>query len=192
MSHAPAAFEVLRAFSEVMEGWGGEWYVFGAQAVMAYGVPRLTADVDVTAKISPEDPRGFAEALRSAGFESRVSDPVEFARATHVLPVTHTASGLPVDVVLAGPGLEEEFLRRARRIDIGGLVVPVIAPEDLVVTKLLAGRPKDLDDARSVLREMESAVDLGQIRGALSAIETALSRRDLLPAFEALRDPRGR
>jgi hypothetical protein len=46
----PAAIELLAALSGVLEHWG-EWYVFGAQAVIAYGVPRLSADVDVTLRI---------------------------------------------------------------------------------------------------------------------------------------------
>ena len=35
---------------------GAAAYLFGAQAVIAYGVPRLSADVDVTVKLEPDDP----------------------------------------------------------------------------------------------------------------------------------------
>jgi len=43
----PAAVELLAALASTLERWG-RWYVFGAQAVIAHGVPRLSADVDVT------------------------------------------------------------------------------------------------------------------------------------------------
>ena len=43
----PAALELLTALAPVL-AWRGRWYLFGAQAVSAYGVPRLSADVDVT------------------------------------------------------------------------------------------------------------------------------------------------
>ncbi|MBK5296612.1 MAG: hypothetical protein JJE40_05580 [Vicinamibacteria bacterium] len=46
----PAAVDLLTALSRVMARWG-RWYVFGAQAVIAYGVPRLSADVDVTVQL---------------------------------------------------------------------------------------------------------------------------------------------
>jgi predicted nucleotidyltransferase len=55
-------------------------------------------------------------------------------------------------VVLAGLGLEELFLSRAVPVTIGSMVVPVISPEDLVATKILAGRPKDIEDVRGILR----------------------------------------
>jgi hypothetical protein len=49
----PAALELLSALSPVLSRWG-RWYVFGAQAVITYGVPRLSADVDVTVGLDPD------------------------------------------------------------------------------------------------------------------------------------------
>ena len=75
----PAAVELLAALSQVLARWG-RWYLFGAQAVIAYGVPRLSADVDVTLQLAPDDPERFVIDMRSAGFALRVDDP-EFVRA---------------------------------------------------------------------------------------------------------------
>jgi predicted nucleotidyltransferase len=44
--------------------------------------------------------------------------------------------------------VEDEFLRRSEQVNVGGTVVPVIHPEDLIIAKVLAGRPKDIEDAR--------------------------------------------
>ena len=129
----PAAVELLTALSKVLAGWG-RWYVFGAQAVIAYGVPRLSADVDVTVKLEPDDPQRFASAMKAAGFVLRVEDP-EFIRRTRVMPFVHSATGMPLDIVLAGSGLEDEFLERARAVDLGGTNVPLIALQDLVIAK---------------------------------------------------------
>ena len=54
----PAALELLNALAPVLSRWG-RWYVFGAQAVIAYGVPRLSADVDVTVALAPDDAATF-------------------------------------------------------------------------------------------------------------------------------------
>ena len=53
-----AALELLIAFAPVANRWG-RWYVFGAQAVILYGVPRLSADVDVTLALEPDAPDRF-------------------------------------------------------------------------------------------------------------------------------------
>jgi hypothetical protein len=96
----------------------------------------------------------------------------------------HAGSLLPVDLVLAGPGIEEVFLKRARRVELGGTSIPVISPEDLIVTKILAGRPKDIDDVQSVLRAQAGQLDLAWIREALGMLQDALGQSDLLPLLE--------
>ncbi len=74
----PAALELLTALSKVLGRWG-RWYVFGAQAVIAYGVPRLSGDVDITLQLVPDEPASFVRDMEAAGFALRVDDP-DFVR----------------------------------------------------------------------------------------------------------------
>jgi hypothetical protein len=100
---SPAA-ELLAALRIAFEELGLRWYLFGAQAVIAYAAPRLTADVDVTVSLGPHAPATLVAALEARGFRLRARDIDDFVRRTSVLPFAHDPSGLPVDVVLAGPG----------------------------------------------------------------------------------------
>jgi hypothetical protein len=152
--------------------------------VLVWGRPRLTGDVDVTIFLDPEDPHAFVRAMQEAGFDLRVRDVEDFVARTRVFPFTHVASGLALDAVLGGPGLEEEFVRTARPVDIGGLVVPVIGPEELIVTKILAGRSKDLEDVQGIVRAQGGALDLERVRELLGQLEAAIHQADLLPALE--------
>jgi len=144
----------------------------------------LTGDVDVTVDLRKKDPMAFVAAMGAAGFDLRVRDIDEFVRRTRVLPFVHRPSGVPVDVVLAGPGLEQEFLRRAIPVDIAGTVLPVISPEDLIVTKVLAGRPKDLEDIHGILRSPARRLDLARIRRTLALLGEAIAQSDLPALFE--------
>ena len=183
MPPASAPADLLRALSAVLKTQGIRWYLFGAQAVAIWGRPRLTTDVDVTVQ-----PESGAEALiallRGAGFKLSEAFSDEFVRSTRVLPLIHQSSGMPLDVVLAGPGLEEQFLHRAVVVALDDFAVPVISPEDLVVTKLLAGREKDVEDIRGVLRVRAGRLDLDYIRRTLTMVEDALGQSDLRPLFE--------
>lgn len=181
----PAALELLTALSPVLARWG-RWFVFGAQAVIAYGVPRLSADVDVTLKLEPDEPERFARDMEAAGFALRVDDP-DFVRRTRVMPFVHLPTAMPLDIVLAGSGLEDDFLARARNIDLGGAVAPLIDAGDLIIAKVLAGRPKDLDDARGVWSLHGRDLDGERIRRTLTLLEEALGQSDLLPTFESIR-----
>ena len=60
--------------------------------------------------------------MAAAGFALRVDDP-DFVRRTRVMPFVHLATGMPLDVVLAGSGLEEGFLNRATTVDLAGTSV---------------------------------------------------------------------
>jgi Nucleotidyltransferase of unknown function (DUF6036) len=180
-----AVLAVLAAVAPVLRHSGSRWYLFGAQAVTVWGRPRLSADVDLTAVIAgPHD--DFVAAMLHAGFDLRISDWRDFVARTRVLPLLHRATQMPLDVVIAGPGLEEEFLERAVVIHLAGMDVPVITPEDLIVTKLLAGRPKDFEDVRGILEERLQSLDLVRLRSLLGLLEEALSRGDLTPDFERL------
>jgi hypothetical protein len=178
-----AVLQALAAAAAVLRRRGARWYLFGAQAVAIWGRPRMSADVDITAAIPGADD-GFVAAMDDAGFDLRVADWRAFLARTRVFPFLHRATELPLDLVLAGPGLEEEFLDRAIPVDLSGLEVPVISPEDLIVAKLLAGRPRDLDDVRSILGERHAVLDLERVRSLLGLLEQALSRSDLLPELE--------
>ena len=95
------------------------------------------------------------------------------------------ATAMPVDVVLAGPGPEALFLERRRIVDVEGVAVPVACPEDLVVMKVLAGRPKDEDDVLALLTA-NPGLNLGGIRETLVVLQRALDQSDLVPTFDAL------
>lgn len=194
MSDSPVA-ELLRDFREAAAEGGNRWFLFGAQAVSIYGRPRTTADVDISVELGDEPTGRFADRLARRHFRVRVPDIDDFVARTRVLPLVHDPTGLPTDVVLTGPGLEEEFLANARDVDLGLGPIPVIAAEDLLVTKILAGRERDLEDVRNILRENDR-LDLARTRYFLGLLEQALSRADLLPQFERLvsaprRPPRG-
>ncbi len=98
------------------------------------------------------------------------------------MPLTHT-SGMDVDLVLAGPGLELLALDRATRVEIAGVVVPIAHATDLAVMKALAGRGKDLDDLRSLLAA--GGMHRDEARELLAQFERALDRSDLVRRLEA-------
>ncbi|MCK6553532.1 hypothetical protein L6Q96_02930 [Candidatus Binatia bacterium] len=176
--------ELFAALKETFDRLHMRWYVFGAQAAILYGSPRLTADVDITVDIAERPTAALIDALARSGFHPRVDTPIEFVERTRVLPLEHVASGIAVDVVLAGPGLEEVFFERRREVSIEDVGVPVASAEDIVIMKVLAGRAKDLDDVVAIVTANRRHLDTAHIRQTLHMLEEALDRRDLLAAFE--------
>jgi len=77
----------------------------------------------VTLLLTLRDPAAFVRDMDESGFDLRVDDVEEFVARTSVLPFVHRRTKMPLDVVLGGSGLEEQFADRARQADVGGIEV---------------------------------------------------------------------
>ena len=114
---------------------GIETVLIGAHAANRYRLEvRHTVDVDLLAATLD----GAAGILRSLGCTVRV---VEDDGVAYLL--TAQIGTTVVDLLLAETEYQRTALRRAR----GG----VITVEDVIVHKLIAGRPRDVDDIASIL-----------------------------------------
>jgi hypothetical protein len=182
---APSPAELLADLTAALTPLALRWYVFGAQAALIWGRPRLTTDVDVTIQLGSVAPERLVAALETRRFARRLQMTDAFVNQTRVLPLVHEPTGLALDIVLAGPGLEELFLSRAVHVDVAGVEVPFISPEDLIVTKILAGRSKDIEDVRGVLAERGDRLRVNDIEQVLAMVEDALGQSDLRPVFQS-------
>jgi hypothetical protein len=178
--------EIYAALTCAFGALGIRWYVFGAQAAILYGAVRFTEDVDVTVEIANRSHHVLVDALKLQGFELRVDDE-SFIEQTRVLPLFHRPTETPVDIVLAGPGIEELFLEGRVEIDVDGIMVPVARAEDIAVMKILSARTKDLEDVVAIIRTQGSSFDDNRVRWLLGLLEQALGQSDLLPIFERYR-----
>jgi hypothetical protein len=185
LSSEPVA-ELLAELQRLFARLGVRWFLFGAQAAILHGVARLSADVDVTVDLADRCARELVEAFSEAGLGLRVADVDDFVNQTRVLPFVHRASRIPVDVVLAGPGLEEQFFAGAEQREIAGVAIPVAGAADLIAMKVLAGRPRDLADVEGIVRAQGRQLDVGRARSTLLALERALDRRDLVSELDRI------
>ncbi len=185
MSSPQPVTDLLADLARGLGAFGVRWFLFGAQAAILHGAARLSADVDVTVDLGARSSRDLVAALSRESFGLRVADAEGFVEATRVLPLVHLASRMPLDLVLAGPGLEEQFFARVTERLVGHVRVPVVCAEDLVAMKILAGRSRDMEDVTAIIRAHRD-LDVEGIRGTLRILERALERADLMVELEGI------
>jgi len=62
------------------------YMIIGGQAVLLYGEPRLTKDIDITLGVGIEEFDGIADAVTALGLKVQVADAKAFVMETMVLP----------------------------------------------------------------------------------------------------------
>jgi hypothetical protein len=158
--------------------------VIGGQAVLLYGEPRVTRDIDITLGVDVDHLPGVLRAAADAGLVARPGDPAAFARRTNVLPLEDPESGIRIDAMFSFTPYERQALERAHRVELEGVGVRFAAVEDLLIHKLVAARPRDLDDVRGILLRTPAG-DRAYLRRWLDAFRD-VTGRDLWVQFEEL------
>jgi predicted nucleotidyltransferase len=127
------------------------YMVIGGQAVLLYGEPRLTRDIDITLGIGVEELSKVRKILRTMGLKILVKNDKEFVAKTMVLPAMDRESGIRIDFTFSYSLYERQAIERAKEIKLGRTSVRFASLEDLVIHKVIAGRARDLEDVRSIL-----------------------------------------
>lgn len=138
--------------------------LIGGQAVLVHGEPRLTQDIDVTLGVGPSRLHDVLAVCSALGLAPLPEDVTAFVQTTFVLPATDPATGIRVDLIFSTTPYEAEAIGRAERMDVGGGTVPFATAEDLIIHKLFAGRPRDLEDAAGVVRRKGPGLDWAYLR----------------------------
>lgn len=180
---------LLARLAQALDEAGFRYAVTGGQALLLHSRPRTTLDVGVTVAGYPEDAGRLVETLRAAGIIPLPDDPLAFAHRHYVIPCLDGATGLRVDVTIGFTPYEMEALARAVTAPVMGCPVHYLAPEDLLVHKLVAWRPQDRVDAQELLRA-QPHMDLAYVRRWLREFEKALGTRLRARLNRLLRDTR--
>lgn len=166
-------FETLLArLAQALNAADLPYMVIGGQAVLLYGAPRLTQDVDVTLGVAPDRLEDVMNMVNAVGLRPLV-EPETFVSETLVLPCEDETTGVRVDLVFSYAGYERTAMERTRSVPIQGAEVRFTSIEDLVIQKLVAGRPRDLEDLQGILLRQPDA-DLQYVRRWLGEFDSAL------------------
>jgi hypothetical protein len=124
--------------------------LIGRRALVALGIPVLTADYDFWLHI--DDITALNQAIEPLGlFPSRTPDEAR-ARGRYVLENDERVDVLVARTVPTVDGVRVAFddvWPRRRTLVLGpGATIAIPALDDLILTKRFGGRPKDLEDIR--------------------------------------------
>lgn len=140
----------LRCLSDALRELGTESVLIGGVAVSLLAQARYTRDVDILVILDTSDAGKLINVAQRHQFAPLFSDAAEFAVAARIAPLTHISTGITVDVALGCMPFEAEVIARAQPFPGNDIHIGLPTPEDLLILKAIAGRPKDLEDIRNI------------------------------------------
>lgn len=150
--------EVLDIVARRLENAGIPYMVTGSFAANYYAVPRMTRDIDLVVELAAGEVDRFCALFEGDFYLDRHAVRSAVAERS-VFNLIHQAYVIKVDCIVRK---DSEYRRtefaRQRRVSIEGHGVAIVAPEDLIVSKL------------DWMRETRSAVQLSDVRNLLESV----------------------
>ncbi|HCL91233.1 MAG TPA: hypothetical protein P5037_06630 [Candidatus Paceibacterota bacterium] len=158
LDHSSEPKETVSRFERLLVALaraGVDYAVAGGLAVILNGYPRVTVDVDILVNDSPENLRRLLDCLAGWGEgwarELKIEDFVPQEGSIRVME----DFDLDLFTRMAGKSLDY-FRPRLRYLDAGGVRIPYLAPQDLILLKENSGREKDQLDVVALRKILES------------------------------------
>ena len=143
--------ELLSRLGNALDRHSVPYMIIGGQAVLLYGEPRLTRDIDVTLGIDLGGIDLLLTMVSELALKTLPEDVRSFVRETMVLPVLEEDTGIRVDFILSFTPYESEAIARAVIVKFKEQEVRFASPEDVIIHKIFAGRPRDLEDVSGII-----------------------------------------
>ncbi|MCB9419994.1 MAG: nucleotidyl transferase AbiEii/AbiGii toxin family protein [Ardenticatenaceae bacterium] len=169
----------LESLGKLLSHFGDQGVVIGGIAVSLLGEARFTEDLDAMVLLSVEEIPHFLTVAQKEGIEPRISNAEDFARQNRVLLLRHTCTQTDIDVSLGILPFEQEMVERSivHEVD-ASLQIRLPTPEDLIIMKAVAHRPKDLLDIQGIIQS-HPKLDQQRIQFWVSQFAELLERPEL-------------
>jgi hypothetical protein len=180
---------VLQAALELQEFCQSHQWRFcfiGGLALLRWGEPRETVDVDLTLLTGFGQEEAFARPLLGH-YNARIENALEFALSRRVL-LLRAGSGVGLDIAFGALPFEESTIDRSSLFEYPGkAMLRTCSAEDLIVMKAFAARPKDWMDVQGVIVRQSATLDWPHIYRQLKPLVEVKGSPEILQELEARR-----
>lgn len=150
--------EILKVVCQRLEKTGIPYMITGSIAANFYAVPRMTRDVDIVIEIQKEDAARMVKAFQGDFYIDKDSVAEAIARRG-MFNIIHNEYVFKVDFIIRKESAYREFeFQRRRRVEVEGISLWVVTPEDLILSKLFWAKDSlselQLGDVKNLLRNL--------------------------------------
>ena len=155
--------EILKLVCEFLNEEKEVYVVVGGLAVLFYGVPRTTMDIDIIITMDVGETRRFAEFLNENDFFADEEDiKTAFEEKTHAT-IEDKTSMARLDIKGIYGENDRITLERRSKVSLADFEFYVASPEDTIANKLLFGSEQDVKDAEGIYVRQFDNLDMAYL-----------------------------
>ena len=162
----------------------------GGLAAGVQGEPRATLDADLVTFLPPDELERLIACARRR--KIRISPAAVRRGVTADAFFRLKVAGVQVDFIVGQSAFEFDILTRRKFVTLYGTRVPVATPEDVMLMKLVSGRPQDWQDAKAVLVRHGTRLDRSYLEGWARELRVQRGRGRVIRRLARLRAMRYR
>ena len=163
--------------------------IIGGQAVLLYGTPRLTRDIDITVGLDTDKFNVIEKVCGDSSLNILPEKPEDFAQETNVLPAEEPETNIRVDFIFSFTDYEAQAIERAKNVLMQDYPVKFASCEDLIIHKMIAGRAVDIEDVKNILIKNKNSIDFEYIERWLAEFGKIPEHQEILEKFHSLLKP---
>ena len=130
---------------------GVRYLIVGGYAMMVHTEPRYTKGLDVWVQPLEPNARKLLIALAAFGAPTRDVHPSDFTEPEVFFQIGVDPVRIDIMTSVSGLGFVAAW-KRGVMVDFGGERAPVLCREDVLKSKIAAGRPRDRRDVKNLAR----------------------------------------
>jgi hypothetical protein len=137
--------------------------LIGAWALSVWGTSRATNDVDFLVLVDEAELSRVSDRLTDAGFELDETW-LHWNPLLRGVQLRFQFRGTTVDLLRPRDAHDQQVFHGKRKRRMDGRYYWIVSPEDFIIQKLKVGRPRDFEDALSVLERRGKTLDKRHLR----------------------------
>lgn len=142
--------KLLKVLAQSLDKYHIPYMIIGGQAVLLYGEPRLTKNIDITLGVGPDRLKDLLSLVNEVELKLLVKKIEKFVKDTMVLPTQDPNTGIRVDFIFSYTPYERQAISQAKNVKINDRIVKFATPEDVIIHKIFSGRAIDIEDVKSI------------------------------------------
>lgn len=175
---------ILEVLSDYLNNENIPYAIVGGVAVLVYGYPRATQDIDLVVDQTVLDISEFCAYLRQNHFRADEQDLQKAFEETSHATFFHEEISIHLDVKGAYSSSDRDTLRTAITIKYEQITIKLSSPESLICQKLLFGSGRDLEDALAIYQRMKPKLSDKELKRIARLLGVEMGLQELVDAAE--------